>query len=148
AVSLIASGSALLRVRRAQAAAVLLVASGLGLLLGIGVDARGAEEAARQLLTAVGLLLVPLAVIVYPRVTWRAPVDVAGFVVVSTAGAVATLGAERAPVVGTIALLVPLTLTALVWWRLERDDGRDRWSQTWLALGLGTSLMIAGFVAF
>src|SRR5690606_894873 len=55
---------------------------------------------------------------------------------------------ERAPVVGTIALLVPLTLTALVWWRLERDDGRDRWSQTWLALGLGTSLMIAGFVAF
>ncbi len=142
------SGVALLRVRKAQSAAGLLIASGLGLVVACVLDAGGRPGAVAPALTAVGLLLGPLAVVVYPRATWRAPLDPIAFVLVGAAGTVATLAADRTPVVQAMGLVVAVMSVALVWWRLEHAAPRDRTALTWLALGLGGSLITAGLVAF
>ncbi|MCW2738008.1 histidine kinase [Nocardioides sp.] len=142
------SGVALLRVRRAHAAAGLLIAGGLGLILACALDAGGRTGAVAPTLSAVGLLVVPLAVVVYPRASWRTPVDLVAVLVVGAAGTVGTLAAERKPVVETMGLMVVLTAVALLWWRLEHATPRDRTALTWLALGLGGSVITAGLVAF
>lgn len=148
ALSLVASGIAMLRARLAQVAAGLLIASGVVLLVACAVDAGGREEVAEPLLTTVGLVLAPLAFAAYPRPTWRAPVDFVAVVAICGAGTVATVAVRTVPVVDTMVLVVLLALTGLLWWRLERGPAQDRRALTWLALALGTSVLTAGFVVF
>lgn len=149
AVTLVVSGVALLRLRRARAAAVLLVVAGLGLLLTCALAAGGMDDdVVATLLAAVSLLVAPLAVAAYPRPSWRAPVELVAIVTLVVAGVVATVGATSAGVVESMVIVVLLTLVGLVWWRLEHAGTGDRWSLTWLALGLGTSVLTSGIVVF
>ncbi|QBF46753.1 sensor histidine kinase [Janibacter limosus] len=148
AVSLIGSGTAMLRLGRARVAGGVLVLTGAGLLVACVLESTGLAEGARIALFATALLLAPLAVVAYPRFDVRSPVEFVVLIVVIAAGAMGALVAVRTSVQQAMVLIILLALIGLVWWRLEHAVGPDRWALSWCALGAGSGVLGAGVASF
>ena len=139
---------ALLVSRRAVPAGSLLALSGTLALAACLAGARGHEDGARLLLVLTAMLLTPLAVAAYPRLEWRHPVDFVALVTIAGAGLVALAGWRSDGVIGTMALVIGVTLIGSIWWRIERSLGDDRWALIWMALGVGAPGLAAGVIVF
>lgn len=130
---------------RARTAAVALVAGGALLLLGTGLWLTGAEAVADRVLVLASCLVLPLAVLAYPRLTWRDPLSFVLLVVVAGGGAVcAAWPVATYPLVFVIvgALLVH------VWWAAEQGSQEERRALTWSTLAwVGAGLALT-FIAF
>ena len=141
ALSFAAAGGALLLrgVARVSAAfCVLAGAAGVVAALGFGADH---EDLGGVAVDAMATLFVPLALATYPVVRWRHPVDFVALVVMTGAGAIATLwpGYEAAAVLGFVQGCV---LLAYGWWRIEVARTRERRALVWLSLAVvGTGLV-------
>ncbi|KRF10990.1 hypothetical protein ASH02_19320 [Nocardioides sp. Soil796] len=152
AVSCVGSGLALLATRRSRLAAGLLVLGGVTLaaatlVSGTG-DARPAEQLAELLFAAAAGLLLPLAIITYPRVEWRHPVDFAALVGVAGAGLLITVQPGASDAQGVLEFTAGCILIAHTWWRIERADAAARRPLVWMALALGVAGLGCGVLVF
>ena len=97
-----------------------------------------------------GALALPgaLALLTYPTLRWRHPVDFCAMVLVVGAGLLGTVYAERGEFTGTMLLVSAVTLIAHVWWRFEISDEDDRLALLWTSLAICTSGVVFGHSAF
>jgi two-component system NarL family sensor kinase len=143
------SGVLLLRHRGSAPAGGLLALSAVGAASALALDAAGApNRAVEAALTAAALLGFPLAVVAYPRLRWRHPVDFAAVVTVAAAGGVAVAVVRDPNAVAAMATIGVLTLICHLWWRLECGSMDERRPLLWLTLALGIAGIVAGFAVF
>ena len=143
------SGLALLLRRRAVLSAVLLlvagaVGTGSAVLLASGRDGGG------QL---VGLLaamvLGPGALLSYPQLRWRHPVDFVSVAVILGCGAVgAAYGDADINVTGAMGLTQGCAFLVHTWWRIEVSVDRERRALAWMSLALVVSGLVYFFASF
>ena len=127
AVATAGSGLALLLARRATVSAVLLVCAGAaGIVAGVlrAADHDGYSVAA---LVAGTSLFAPAALVAFPRLGWRHPVDFVSAVIIVGGGAIglAYAGVDVG-VAGVMGLIQGCTLLAHTWWRIEVSADRER----------------------
>ena len=135
AVSLGAGGVALLPTR-SRTAGVLMIVTAIGVIGSAVVRLAGDQSASRVLL--VGFLLLPgaMAVLAYPRASFRHAVDYCSWIVVAGAGVLATFHTLNLDISGTLAAVTAITLIGHGWWVLETGDEEDRQAMLWLALAV------------
>lgn len=141
ALSLVVPAAALVARRRAVVAAAALVLTAAALVTGTltgGTTARTAGVLA-------GIVLGPLAVLTYPRLRARDPVDVLALVAVAGAGLVAAVWPAQ---LDAMVLAVLLVLVGHVGWSLSRARGSDRRALTWVALAAASATLATLVVAF
>ncbi len=145
AASAAGSGVALLLARRAAVSAALLLCAGAAVVIGAVLAAGGRDRFAAVALVAAGSLFGPAALVAFPRLRWRHPVDFTGAVVVVGCGAVATAyAAVDLGVVEVMGLTQGCALLVHLWWRIEVSEDRERRALVWMAL----ALLLAGIVFF
>ena len=145
ALSFAVPAIALLRARRARAAASLMILTAAVLFAAGVLEVAGADRGARTAGVLVGLLLGPLCLVLYPRARWSHPVDYLTIVTVLAAGVLAV----TAPATTTaMALAVLLVVPGHLWWRLEHARGGTRRALTWMALSAGSATLVAGVLSF
>ena len=147
AVSTAASGTALLLRRRATVSAALLVATGAVGLVTAVLLASGQDAAAATLGAVAGALLFPVAVVAYPSLRWRHPLDFLVLVVVGGCGVV-TSAYATAEVAGLMGLAQACALIPFTWWRIETTTGRERRALVWMVLAIATAWLVFGVAAF
>jgi two-component system NarL family sensor kinase len=140
-----ASGWFIRQSGRAQWSATCLVLGGVALLLGCAAVVLDLDGAASPVLGLAGCLLLPLAVLAYPRLTWREPVSFVLLVVVVGAGVLSVAWEESFELMGFV-LVGALLLH--VWWALERGDADDRRALAWSSLAWISAGLAAAFVGF
>jgi two-component system NarL family sensor kinase len=139
------SGVALLLRRTAFVAGTLMVATGAaGVLASVLVAAD--RDGGSRLGVLVAMALAPLALVAYPRLSWRHPVDFVALVVVGGSGVIAaTYGASPdVDVIGIMGLVQGCVLIVHTWWRIERARDRERRALVWMAFAVA----VAGLVYF
>jgi signal transduction histidine kinase len=144
----LAGGLALLAVGRARLAAVLETGAGAAMLTGTLLSANGVDTAAWFAVVAAAGLLMPLALTAYPLLRWRHPVDFVALVVIAGGGALMTLQARDATVVGALGMVLGVAFFAHTWWRIERSVDRERRALIWMALTVGSVGLVAGSLSF
>ena len=154
AVSLAAVGASLaisgllILARRSRLSGSLLALAGLLVLSAVVLEANGHDDTAAVLLVLGGALVAPLALVSYPSIDWRHPIHLLAVTAVAAAGAVSLVLWDQPGVVGLIAMFSGLVLIAFVWWRLEVGSADERWSLTWMSLGVCVSGLAFGFTSF
>ena len=143
-----ASGLALLPVRRTRVCAVLMALAGLATVSATLLDATDRPDAADAALTAALALLLPLALVTYPALAWRHPVDFVALVTIAAAGVMAVVRAGDLAVVSSMGLVLGCVLLGYTWWRLERADADDRRSLTWMSLAVTLAALVVFVVEF
>ena len=144
----LAGGLALLAVGRARLAAVLETGAGAAMLTGTVLSANGVDTPAWFAVVAAAGLLMPLALTAYPLLRWRHPVDFVALVVIAGGGALMTLQARDATVVGALGMVLGVAFFAHTWWRIERSVDRERRALIWMALTVGSVGLVAGSLSF
>ena len=149
AVATAGSGLALLLARRATVSAVLLVCAGAaGIVAGVlrAADHDGYGVAA---LVAGTSLFAPAALVAFPRLGWRHPVDFVSAVIIVGGGAIglAYAGVDVG-VAGVMGLIQGCTLLAHTWWRIEVSADRERRALIWMALALLLATIFYFFASF
>lgn len=148
ALSCLMGGIALLLAHRAEASGGLLVGGGgVGLVAAV-LAAAGETAPARPVVVVAGAVLLPLALMTYPRARWHHPVDVLAMVVITITGAAAVTQANNAPAVGSLGIAIVGILLAHTWWRLERTSGEERRAVQWMALAVGISALVGAILGF
>jgi two-component system NarL family sensor kinase len=145
ALSFGGSGVALLLRRTALVAGALMTATGaVGVLASVLVAAD--RHGGSRLGVLVAMALAPLALVAYPRLSWRHPVDFLSLVVVGGCGVVAaTYGASPdIDVVGIMGLVQACVLLVHTWWRIELARDRERRALVWMAF----AVVVAGLLYF
>ncbi len=145
AVSAAVSGLALLLRRRALVSAALLVCAGTVGTVAAVLLAADHDRAGDLCLVAATSLLGPSALVTYPRLRWRHPIDFVSLVVIVGGGAVATayVGSDTG-VTGLMGLIQGCALLVHTWWRIEVSADRERRALVWMSL----SVVLAGLVYF
>ncbi len=137
AVSTAASGAALLLARHATVSAVLMVCTGAAALVAGVLLAADRERTGAVALAAAVSLFAPAALVTFPRLRWRHPVDFVSGVVVVGAGAIGTAYAGvDLGIAGLMGLLQGCAVLAHTWWRIEVSADRERRALVWMALAL------------
>ena len=133
------SGWFIVQSARSKASGAALLAGGIVALVGcaaFGLDLRDVEP---FLFRTSGCLLVPTALVLYPRASWRDPLSFVLVVAVLGSGAVCM--AWPAGVVPLGYVLV-CALLFHVWWAYEMGDADDRRALTWCSLAwIGAGLV-------
>ena len=92
-----------------------------------------------------GLLLLPVAVLAYPRLVWRDPLSFVLAVLVVGAGA---LGAAWEDAAAPMSYVLVVVLLLHAWWAFERSDGEERRALTWSTLAWVGAALVAAFLGF
>ena len=149
AASTAASGVALLLARRAMVSAALLVCAGAAGILAAVLQAAAHDRASAVALVGGASLFAPAALVAFPRLRWRHPVDFVSLVVIVGCGATATAYADaHTGVVGLMGLLQGCALLVHTWWRIEVSADRDRRALVWMALALILTTIVFFFSVF
>lgn len=130
---------------RARVAATCLVLGGAALLVGCAASVLEIDGPATTAYPLAGCLLLPLAVLAYPRLAWREPVSFVLLVVVAGAGALIVVWEASAEPMGFV---LAGALLLHVWWALEQGDADDRRALGWSSLAWIGAGLVAAFVAF
>ena len=152
ALSFGVGGGSLVR-RRVYLTGGLLMAASWGLLVVALRDGPVAHGGRAVLLLCVAAVIT-LALLCYPRLALRDPVDLVSFGVLGAAlislllrAGAADVPTERA--VREVTVTVAVTAFGLhTWWRLERASPEQRWPLLWMALPAGTTVLGFGVVDF
>ncbi|SEC11383.1 Histidine kinase [Nocardioides exalbidus] len=130
---------------RARSSAVALVAGGLLLLLASGLALLGSDAAAGRIFLVAGCLALPLAVLSYPRLSWRDPLSFVVLVVLVGGGAIS---AAWPVAIYPLGFVVVGALLVHAWWAFEQGTSDDRRALTWSTLGwIGAGLAVT-FLGF
>jgi len=149
AVSTAVSGIALLLARRALVSAALLVCAGAAGIIAAVLLAADHDRSAAVALVAGASLVAPAALVTFPRLRWRHPVDFVSLVVIVGCGAIGTSYADaNTGVVGVMGLLQGCALLVHTWWRIEVTADRERRALVWMALALILATIVYFFSAF
>ncbi len=135
AVSIGASGVALLRTRSRLAGAMLLATSA-GVIAALLSDIADRSTLTRYLLAGSLLVLGPFAVLSYPRASVRHALEFCLWVTAGGAGLLGTTLAAQADVglSATFGAIVVLALFCRGWFVLEKGEDRDQEAILWLGL--------------
>ena len=147
-LSYVVSGAALLVVRRAQTAGVLLSLAGAAGMAGAVLGGTGHPEPAWFALIACGGLLLPLTVTAYPVLRWQHPVDFVALATIAGCGVLGTLQWKNDAVGGAFGLTIGVALFSHTWWRLERSADQERRALMWMALVVGACSLVTGLASF
>lgn len=140
-----ASGWVVVRSGRSRTAGLALLLGGAVTVLGSAaavLDLAGVAPPAYRL---AGCLLLPVAVVAYPRPGWRDPLSFVLTVVVTAAGVLAVTWPDTVEPMGYV---IVLALLVHAWWAFERGDAEDRHALTWSTLAWIGGGLVAGFVGF
>jgi len=149
AVSTAVSGIALLLTRRAMVSAALLVCAGAAGILAAVLMAADHDRSTAVALVAGASLFAPAALVTFPRLRWRHPVDFVSLVVIVGCGAIGTSYADaNTGVVGVMGLLQGCALLVHTWWRIEVSADRERRALVWMALALIVATIVYFFSGF
>ncbi len=149
AVSTAVSGIALLLTRRAMVSAALLVCAGAAGILAAVLMAADHDRSTAVALVAGASLFAPAALMTFPRLRWRHPVDFVSLVVIVGCGAIGTSYAyANTGVVGVMGLLQGCALLVHTWWRIEVSADRERRALVWMALALIVATIVYFFSGF
>lgn len=149
AVSTAVSGIALLLKRQAMVSAALLVCAGAAGILAAVLLAADHDRSTAVALVAGASLFAPAALVTFPRLRWRHPVDFVSLVVIVGCGAIATSYADaNTGVVGLMGLLQGCALLVHTWWRIEVSADRERRALVWMALALILTTIVYFFSVF
>ncbi len=130
---------------RSRISAVALMLGGAALVLGASAAVLGLDEITPPVVRLGGCLLLPLAVLAYPRLAWRDPLSFVLAVLVFAAGALSVVWAAAVEPMGYV-IVIALLLHA--WWAFERSDAEDRRALTWSSLAWIGAGLVAGFLGF
>ena len=107
------------------------------------------EEAGVVAVVAGGMVLAPAALVTYPRLRWRHPVDFVSLVVIVGCGAVATAYIGSNPgATGLMGLVQGCALLVHTWWRIEVAADRERRALVWMSLAVVLATLIYFFASF
>ena len=141
------SGAALLPTRSRMAGA-LMVVTAVGAITSALVRLGGQGDAASALLVASLMLPGAMAVLAFPRASFRHAVEFCAWIVVAGAGVVGvyyTLESEGG-LAGSLAAVTFIALIGHGWWVLETAGEEDRQAMLWLALAVIVTGSIYGLV--
>ena len=143
------SGIILLTKRRAVLSGAALTVAAILAAVAVALHVSGVSRTAELALSVAAThLVLPVAVLTYPRWVWRRPVDFVASVTVVAAGAIAVLGFDRDGIGEAMGATIGLTLILYLWWRIETASGADRTALQWSAVTLGSVGLVVGLVAF
>ncbi len=146
AVSAALSGGLLLP-SQARMTGGLLVAGGLLVVASLSVWGVR-EEVGTTLLTAAFALCWFPALLAYPTPDWRHPISFCLWIAGLAAALLTVVADGREPAMDTAGVLLFLSLTASVLWRLERAGGTERIALLWLAFATTGAGIPYGVSAF
>ena len=130
---------------RARASATCLLLGGAVLLLASAAVVLDLGDAAPPAFRLAACLLLPAAVLAYPRLVWRDPLSLVLVVVVLGSGCLAVVW-DAALVPMSYVLVISLLVHA--WWAYERGDPDDRRALAWSSLGWIGGALVAGSLGF
>ena len=130
---------------RSRASAAALMAGGSILLLGSGAAAVDLEAMAAPSFRLAGCLLLPFAVLAYPRLGWRDPMSFVLAVLLAGAGSLSVVWRAA---LDPMAYVIVGALLVQAWWAFERSGPEDRRALTWSSLAWIGSGLVAGFLGF
>jgi signal transduction histidine kinase len=144
------SGTILVATRQARLSGVFLVVAALIGAAAVGIRLLdGSSDLEFAVVVVATYLALPVAVLTYPLWEWRKPVDFITSTTVVAAGAISVGGFREPAVLGTMGVVIGLTLALYLWWRIEMTSSADvRVALQWLAVTLGSVGIIMGLVAF
>ncbi len=143
------SGGVLLYVRRASVSGALLLLGALGAVCALVLNARDEARSVEWALTIGSTMLVlPLAVAAYPRLSWRSPVDFLGITTLAAAGIIAVAAPEDSHTADAMGVVIGLVVIMHVWWRMETADHDSRVALQWFAVAAGTAGLVGGLLMF
>ena len=150
-VSLSSAGSGLALLLRHQAylSAVLLLGAGVVGTASAVLVASGRDDQAQFAGLAAAMVLGPAALLSYPRLRWRHPVDFVSIAVILGCGAVGVVYAEAdVNITGVMGLIQGCAFLVHTWWRIEVSADRERRALVWMSLALVLSGLIYFFASF
>ena len=150
-VSLSSAGSGLALLLRHQAvlSAVLLLAAGVLGTASAVLVASGRDDQAQLGGLVAALVLGPAALLSYPQLRWRHPVDFVSIAVILGCGAVGAVYADaNVNITGLMALIQGCAFLVHTWWRIEVSADRERRALVWMSLALVLSGLIYFFASF
>jgi signal transduction histidine kinase len=148
AATLLGSGVAMAMGPRARFSGVLLALAAVAGFVGIWLIGDGHRAASYVPFAAGGLLLVPLALVAYPRLLWRAPVFLVSMAGVAVTGTLSLFFTGRSNVLGWFISAVLALVVVVVWWRLETSGEEDRRALLWLVFAGSAAMLLFGVVVF
>ncbi len=149
ACSAAASGLALLVRWRAVLSAALLLVAGVAGTLAAVLLASGRDHPAQLIGLVAAMVVGPAALVSYPLLRWRHPVDVVSVAVILGCGAVGVGYADAdVNITGVMGLIQGCAFLVHTWWRIEVSADRERRALVWLSLALVISGLIYFFAAF
>ncbi|MCW2799656.1 MAG: hypothetical protein JWQ70_1128 [Aeromicrobium sp.] len=140
------SGWFILHGSQARASGAALLVGGLGILAGTALLGLDLNDAAPFAFRAAACLIVPAALVVYPRTDWKDPLSFVLIVTVLGAGAVSVLWAAA---VEPMSYVIVSAVLLHIWWAYERGSDDERRALTWSSLawiGAGLAVGFAGFL--
>lgn len=142
-----AGGVALLPTRSRMAGA-LMVVTAVGVITSAMLRLGGEADAARVLLVASLMLPGALAMLAFPRATFRHAVEFCAWIVVVGAGVVGTYYSldSNVGLTGSLAAVTCIALIGHGWWVLETEGEEDRQAMLWLALAVIVTGSIYGLL--
>ncbi len=147
AVSFGAAGVGLVLRRRSVLAGALMALAGVLGVASILLFVADHDTAATVVGIASVVLVAPLALLAYPRLRYRHPVDFLALVSIGGCGVTATAYAD-AGAAGLLGFIQGCIFVAHTWWRIELAEERERRALVWMALGLSVSGGVYFFAAF
>ena len=139
------SGWFVWQIGRSRTSAAGLLLGGVVLMTGVGAAVLDRDGTAAGSFRLAGCLLIPFAVLAYPRLVWRDPLSFVLTVLLVGAG---SLSVAWEAAVEPLAYVVVGTLLVQSWWAFERSEDEDRRSLTWSFLAWIVAGLLAGFVGF
>jgi two-component system, NarL family, sensor kinase len=142
------SGGVALLPTRSRMAGALMVVTAVGVITSAMLRLGGESDAAAALLVSSLMLPGAMAVLAFPRATFRHAVEFCAWIVVAGAGAVGvyyTLKSEGG-IAGSMAAVTLIALIGHGWWVLETAAEDDRQAMLWLATAAIVTGSIYGLV--
>ncbi|MCY7402253.1 MAG: histidine kinase [Nocardioides sp.] len=131
--------------RRSRISATALALGGLALVLGSGLALLGVDDPAATTFRLAGGLVLPFAVLAYPRLLWRDPLSFVLAVLLIGAGLLAVAWEAALEPMGYV---IVIALLVHAWWALEQGEGEDRRALTWSSLAWMGAGLVSGFLGF
>ncbi|GAA3526485.1 hypothetical protein GCM10022234_24670 [Aeromicrobium panaciterrae] len=145
-VSAAGAGWFVLQGTMARTSGAALLLGGIATLAGSAAIELELDNTGATLLRSAGCLLIPAALVLFPRRRWNEPV---GFVLTIVVLASGGIGVVWPGAIYPLGFVIVTTLLFAVWWGLERGDEHERRALTWSSLVWivgGLLALLVGFV--
>ncbi len=140
-----AAGWAVWQTGRARVSAATLQGAGALLVAGAGLVVVDADPLAATAFRTGGALLLPLAVLAYPRLAWRDPLSFVLVVLVAGSG---VLGVVWPVTLVPLGYVIVSALLVHAWWAFERGTAEDRRPLAWSTLAWVAAGLVVAFLGF